>query len=100
MSIDEQAGIVDEKLEPVVEQEVIQEKPGGIQLPDWVYLPASKKPIEDFIDHPLNFKRSMGFAQIIRGVSVPLGAILDYWWTDVIMGGLRMRSEGKGGVGQ
>lgn len=48
--------------------------------------------IEDYIDHPMNFKKSQGIAQILRGVT-GLGANLRLAIVDIGFGALRFSKE-------
>lgn len=51
--------------------------------------------IESYLDHPMNFSKSLGLAQIIRGLSGLIGS-LDLAMIDVVMGGLRFSKEKRG----
>lgn len=50
--------------------------------------------IESYIDHPLNFSRSKGLAQIIRGATGLVGE-LDLAIVDIGLGAFNMMREGK-----
>ena len=52
-------------------------------------------PIEDYIDHPLNFKGSKGVAQILRGATGIAGN-LNYAIIDIGLGLVQVAKEGKG----
>jgi hypothetical protein len=52
-------------------------------------------PVEDYVDNPFNFNRSMGLAQILRGLSGFLGA-LDYAIVDIVVGSVRLRGAFNG----
>lgn len=98
MSIDEQANIVDEVVEQVVEDVATPSGGGfGISVPDWVWIERLDEPVEKYISHSFNFSKSEGVAYIIRGFSALGGGLLNYWWTDVIGGFIRLRMEGKAG---
>jgi hypothetical protein len=51
--------------------------------------------ISDYIDHPMNFKKSEGLAQILRGLTGIVGN-LKLAIIDVVFGALRFSNEGKG----
>lgn len=55
--------------------------------------------IESYINHPLNFKSSMGLAQILRGVSGLVGTSLKYALLDIIFGFFRLQRETNANVG-
>jgi hypothetical protein len=52
--------------------------------------------IEDYIDHPMNFKKSEGLAQILRGFTGIIGN-LKLAIIDIVFGALRFSNEGKAG---
>lgn len=52
--------------------------------------------IEEYIDHPMNFKNSKGLAQMLRGFTGIIGN-LKLAVIDVVFGFLRFSSENKGG---
>lgn len=100
MSINDLAGV-----EEVVIEDVVEDSLGGEQeqskfrfaLPEWLWIKRKTDPIENYMQHPFNFKHSEGVAYIIRGFAAIGGELIDYWWTDVLGGFLRLRTEGKGG---
>lgn len=49
--------------------------------------------IEDYLTHPMNFKKSVGMAQIIRGITGLVGSSLKYALLDITMGLFRMQRE-------
>jgi len=111
MSIDEQAGIVPamESIEHAAESMMLEEETQaaasgggggfGFSLPDWVWIEASSEELSPkYTEHPLNVKHSEGMAQVIRGFSALFGSVLNYWWVDVVMGFMKMRTGGKGQV--
>lgn len=49
-------------------------------------------PIEDYINHPMNFKRSKGFAQMLRGFTGIAGE-LDYALIDIALGAFNAAKE-------
>lgn len=51
--------------------------------------------IGDYIDHPMNFNKSQGLAQILRGLTGMVGN-LNLAIIDVVMGALRFSREKKG----
>jgi hypothetical protein len=96
-SIDEQANVIDEVLVDEVLQEEQPASGGGfgISLPDWLWIPRLDEPVEKYMTHSFNFSKSEGVAYIIRGFSALGGGLLNYWWTDVVGGFLRLRMESK-----
>lgn len=48
--------------------------------------------VDSYVDHPLNFSRSVGLGQIIRGLTGILGS-LEYAVVDIVIGFIRWRSE-------
>jgi len=65
-------------------------------LPDMSFLLAETGdgPIEDYIEHPLNFNQSKGVAQILRGVTGIAGK-LNYAILDIGLGMVQVMKEGK-----
>lgn len=65
-------------------------------LPDLSILTAKtgEGSIEDYINHPLNFKGSRGMAQMIRGFTGIAGE-LDYAIIDIALGAFQYTKEGK-----
>ncbi len=53
--------------------------------------------ISDYLDHPLNAKKSEGMAQVLRGFTGIFGS-LDYGLVDVGLGSLKIIQEKKGAV--
>lgn len=53
--------------------------------------------IEEYQDHALNFKKSKGIAQIIRGMTGMCGE-LDLAIVDIVLGAFQYTKEGKGGA--
>lgn len=51
--------------------------------------------IGDYLEHPMNFNKSQGLAQILRGLTGIVGN-LNLAIIDVVMGGLRFSKERKG----
>lgn len=100
MSIDDQAGLTPENIadkfgdEEMREPEVISSG-GGFKLPDWFYIERLTTPIEEYKTHAFNFNNSEGMAYIIRGFSALAGNVLNFWWTDVIGGFIRLRKDGS-----
>jgi hypothetical protein len=52
--------------------------------------------ISDYVDHPMNFKKSEGLAQILRGLTGIIGN-LKLAIIDIVFGALRFSNEGKAG---
>lgn len=70
----------------------------GDFLPDLSILTAKTGDgsIEDYVNHPLNFKGSRGMAQMIRGFTGIAGE-LDYAIIDIALGAFQYAKEGKAG---
>jgi len=70
----------------------------GISL-DFSFLTAKTGPgsVEDYIDHPLNFKQSKGMAQMIRGFTGIAGE-LDLAIVDITLGAFNYAKEEKANV--
>jgi hypothetical protein len=98
-SIDEQAGVSAEQLADKLGADAAPEAETGVgsgwKLPDWLFIERLDEPVEKYMSHALNFKKSEGWAYILRGLSALVGGILNYWWTDVIGGAMRLRKEAK-----
>lgn len=62
---------------------------------DFLWIETGEGSVDEYLEHPLNFKKSAGLAQVIRGISGVVGNAFNYWWVDVIMGGLKMGQEAK-----
>lgn len=80
---------------PAVAGTEMQMQKIGINL-DWLKAPTGEGDISDYLDHPLNFKKSEGLAQILRGVSGFAGHNLKYALIDILIGAFKFRSELKG----
>ena len=73
--------------EPVEDIEGMQ-SPAGEGAPPWYLAPSPETPINEYIDHPMNFLNSEGLAQVIRGMEGMLGT-LNYAMVDIGVGALR-----------
>lgn len=71
---------------------------GGGGLLDLIKSPTGEGKIEDYIDQPLNFDRSKGMAQILRGLTGLLGS-LNYAVIDILLGALTWTKEKRGVAG-
>ena len=87
--------------EPLIDEpmEAVGASPSGRLedlLPDFSILLSKTGPgsIEEYIDHPMNFKRSRGLAQILRGCTGMAGS-LDYAIVDIALGAFQYMKEGK-----
>jgi hypothetical protein len=80
---------------PAVAGPEVQSQKIGINL-EWLKAQTGEGDISDYIDHPLNFKKSEGLAQILRGVSGFAGHNLKYALIDILIGAFKFRSELKG----
>jgi len=71
---------------------------GGVNV-DFSFLLAKTGDgsIADYLDHPLNAKKSEGMAQVLRGFTGIFGS-LDYGLVDVGLGSLKIIQEKKGAV--
>lgn len=97
-SIDDQAGISAEQLADKIDPEAVESvdaltPAGGWSLPSWLFIKRLEEPVEKYIQHPLNFGKSEGWAYMIRGFAALGKGVLDYWWMDVVGGLLRLRKE-------
>lgn len=111
MNLDEMgAGIEQERKDTAV----ISENPGGLEGPNnpegnpenpldnepginWralIFAETGPGSIDDYIQHPLNWKESRGLAQVIRGLTGMFDS-LRYAIIDIIMGGYRFAEENK-----
>lgn len=77
-------------------QEVVQEQPSKLNdlLNKLLTAETGEGAIEDYIDHPMNFLKSKGLAQVLRGVH-GLGANLKLAIIDIGMGVMRYSKERK-----
>jgi hypothetical protein len=74
---------------------VQEQQPGsGFAVPEFLKAQSPDVPIENYLNHPLNFAKSMGLAQMIRGLEGMLGG-LRYAVLDVVMGGMKFSQERK-----
>lgn len=90
-------GVSKQEQDPAVEA-AAEKQTSGISLNlEWLKTPTGDGAIEDYIDHPLNFFKSKGFAQILRGATGFFGnlrlAVLD-----VVLGILQFLKERKAGA--
>ena len=75
-----------------------QEEEGGFfelpKMPDLTFLKAKtgSGSVEDYMQHPLNFKNSQGAAQMIRGFTGMLGD-LDLALVDITLGAFELAKE-------
>lgn len=71
------------------------EAPQGISI-DFGFLKAKTGPgsIEDYMDHPMNFKKSKGMAQMLRGFTGIAGE-LDLAIVDITLGAFQFVKEEK-----
>ena len=67
---------------------------GGVGI-DFSFLTRETGPgsIDDYLDHPLNAKRSRGLAQVIRGATGLFGEGLRAALADIVIGGLAFMHE-------
>lgn len=75
-------------------QELVEDPaPSGINLS---FLKAQTGPgdISEYVNHPLNFAKSEGLGQVIRGLTGMLGE-LRYAIVDIVMGAMRFSNERK-----
>ena len=82
-----------EPLEPAqAESEFAAEGPGLREKLSFLFVNTGPGPIGSYVDHPLNFSRSEGLAQIIRGLTGFLGS-LEYAVVDLVIGFIRWRAD-------
>jgi hypothetical protein len=72
--------------EVVQEQEVMQR---GFALPEWLKAETGPGSIESYVDHPMNFNKSMAVGRILRGLTGMFGS-LKYAVIDIVLGVLEM----------
>jgi hypothetical protein len=63
-------------------------------IPPFLKAQTGPGEIEDYMTHPLNFSKSMGLAQMIRGITGIVGE-LRYAVLDIVMGFLQFSKERK-----
>lgn len=63
---------------------------------EWLKTPTGDGSIEDYIEHPLNFLKSKGFAQVLRGATGFFGN-LKLALIDIVLGMLQFFKERKAG---
>jgi hypothetical protein len=89
---------VEEAIEPEQAQDAEVEKesvsPFSVFSQVIEFLKTERGPgsIEDYVDNPLNFKRSMGLAQVLRGLTGFLGS-MEYAVVDIVVGWIRLKGE-------
>lgn len=101
MSLEKEAyqEAIKEAAEPIFED--IPEPATGVRVSDlipdmsFILSETGPGPIEDYVDHPLNFKGSKGVAQILRGATGMAGN-LNYAIIDIGLGLVQVTKEGKG----
>lgn len=87
---------------PQIENEEVLESPKiegskGISFNlEWLKTPTGDGAIEEYIEHPLNFFKSKGFAQILRGATGFFGN-LKLAVIDIVLGILQFAKERKAG---
>lgn len=86
-----------DRITPVPQEEVHQEQNNRVNEMMQKVLTAETGPgsIGDYLNHPLNFNKSQGLAQILRGLT-GLGANLRLAIIDIGLGALRFSKERKG----
>lgn len=86
---------INETDQPAADQ-IIADQPIQSRGMDLSFLKAStgSGPIEDYLDHPLNFNKGKGMAQMIRGATGLLGS-LDLAIIDIFVGLLQFTKEKK-----
>ena len=72
--------------------EVMPEEPGFSLNLAWLRTPTGEGSIDDYIDHPLNFMKSRGFAQILRGATGFFGN-LKLAVIDIVLGAFQFAKE-------
>lgn len=75
------------------EPALVENESGGFSLDfSWLRAETGEGTIEDYLEHPLNFFKSKGFAQILRGLTGFFGN-LKLAIIDVILGTLQFVKE-------
>ena len=75
-------------------EQPVQEEPRGLGF-DFSFLlkPTGAGPIENYLDHPLNAKRSRGLAQALRGATGLFGEGLRAALADILFGSMEYMRE-------
>lgn len=102
MKIDDVADGLDTKVSAAEEVEygdVHEESAYAVErprfvIPEWVKAQTGAGSVESYIDHPMNFSKSKGMAQILRGLTGMVGE-LKYALLDVFLGVLQFSKERK-----
>lgn len=76
-----------------VESEVIEPQRRFV-IPAWVKSQTGPGDVDEYINHPMNFGHSLGFAQILRGLTGIVGE-LRYALLDIGLGLLQINKERK-----
>jgi len=78
-----------------VKPEAVDDIGQGINI-DFSFLTAKTGDgsVERYLDHPLNYKKSRGIAQVIRGFTGMFGS-LDLAVIDIALGGFEVIKEGR-----
>lgn len=76
------------------EQQPEQAPARRFEIPEWVKAQTGPGDVEDYITHPLNFGKSRGVAQILRGLTGIVGE-LRYALLDIVMGAGHWAKERK-----
>jgi hypothetical protein len=84
---------------PVVDNvEIVETKPSlALNMPDWLTAKTGEGSLESYLEHPMNFNKSLAIARIIRGATGILGS-LDLAVIDIGMGMLEFIKGRKAGV--
>ena len=96
MSLDTQAAAVFQaEMTPEAPEEVVEEQSDGFVF-DFSFLKAKTGAgsVESYLDHPFNFTKSRGIAQMLRGFTGLLGA-LDLAVVDIGIGAVNVVREGR-----
>jgi hypothetical protein len=94
-TIGQELGVDQQKVEEVAQEVEQVSAPIRIGIPEWLKAKSPDEPIENYINHPLNFARSTGLAQALRGATGIIGD-LRYAIVDVIVGLLKFANEKRG----
>lgn len=83
---------LEQEQQPAEGPELEQEQPSFKERFGFLLSDTGPGPVDSYMDHPLNFSRSAGLAQVIRGLTGLLGS-LEYAVVDIAVGLIRWRSD-------
>lgn len=83
-------------VDPAESEEIVEPRQGISLNLEWLKTPTGDGSIESRLDHPLNFAKSRGVAQIIRGAEGIFGS-LNLAIIDIVLGALEVLKEKRAG---